>query len=157
MLMGVCFAVLGLLATNEYLNKRLINLMSLSDHSGVVRTIGGFHFLSEIPWYGCGVGNNVNFYKSLNALNNEHLWYSGSGEFYNVILVAIITMGYLGAIGLVMFEFNILKDNKKVFTSLLLTHFGWGQLFSAPIWIFLIYYLILFQKDNKSIITIRGC
>lgn len=151
MLIGVLFAVCGLLVTNEYLNKRLMNLMSLSDHSGVVRTIGGLYFLRETPWYGCGVGNNVNFYKSLGTLNNEHLWYSGSGEFYNVILVAIITMGYVGVIGLVMFEFNILKDNKKVFTSLMLTHFGWGQLFSAPIWIFLIYYLILFHKGNKSI------
>ncbi|MCI9448240.1 MAG: hypothetical protein HFH36_12850 [Lachnospiraceae bacterium] len=130
-----------LIITNDYLRSRLIGFMTLKDSSGVVRTIGGFHFLSEIPWYGVGVSNNANFYHSLNGLNS--LWYSGSGEFYNNILLAIITMGYVGAVGFLLYEYGVLRKNKKIFFALLVTHFGWGKLFTAPIWIFLIYYLIM--------------
>lgn len=130
--------------TNDYLRSRIINLFQLKDHSGVVRTLGGFQFLKYIPWYGVGLGNHANYYNSLNLLST--LWFSGSGEFYNNILLAIITMGYIGTIGFLMLQYNILKDKKKLFIVLMITHFGWGKLYTTPIWIFLILYIVI--KSN---------
>ncbi len=139
-------ALIILFNKNDYLRGRLINLFNMKDHSGIVRTIGGFHILEYLPWYGTGVGNHANFYKSLSGMSE--LWFSGSGEFYNVILLAIITVGYIGAIGFIMLQYEILKNDKKIFFALMVTHFGWGKLYTTPIWVFLIIYLVL--KEKKS-------
>lgn len=134
-------ALAVLINANDYLRSRLINLFDMKDHSGVVRTVGGFHILEYLPWYGTGVGNHANFYKSLS--NMSELWFSGSGEFYNVILVAIITIGYIGAIGFILFQYQIMKTDKKMFIAFMVTHFGWGKLYTTPIWVFLIIYIVL--------------
>lgn len=144
-IVGMAFVALVVLS-NDYLLGRLKNLLEMKDHSGIVRTFGGFHILPYVPWQGVGIGNHVNFYHSLNL--NDLLWFSGSGEFYNNILVAVITMGYIGAIGFLLFEFGILKDNKKIFVALLVTHFGWGKLFTTPIWVFLILYLCMKKQTD---------
>lgn len=140
------FAVICVLAQNDYLRNRLINLFSLKDHSGVVRTIGGFYFLEYVPWYGVGIGNHTNYYQEL-AINNT-LWFSGSGEFYNNILLAIITMGYVGMIVFILYQYVILRHNFKLFIALMITHFGWGKLWVSPIWIFLMLYKIY---DSKKV------
>lgn len=134
-------ALAVLINTNDYLRSRVINLFAMKDHSGVVRTVGGFHILEYLPWYGTGVGNHANFYKSLG--NMSEFWFSGSGEFYNVILVAIITIGYIGAIGFILFQYQIMKTDKKMFIAFMVTHFGWGKLYTTPIWVFLIIYIVL--------------
>lgn len=139
-------AILVVILSNDYVRFRLVTLMQLKDHSGVVRTVGGFYFLHYIPWYGVGLGNNVLYYNTLTNLST--VWFSGSGEFYNNILVAIITMGYLGTIGFLWYEYEILKNNKKVFWSLLITHFGWGKLYTSPIWVFIIFYITA-EMNNK--------
>lgn len=140
---GVTFiiALVVLINQNDYLRGRLINFFDMKDHSGVVRTVGGFHILEYVPWYGTGIGNHANFYKSLSNMNE--FWFSGSGEFYNVILVAIVTIGYIGAIGFILFQYQIMKTDKKMFIALMVTHFGWGKLYTTPIWVFLIIYIVL--------------
>ncbi len=150
---GFVFAValITLISTNGYLLSRVENLFNLKDHSGVVRTVGGFHILEYIPWYGVGVGNHANFYKTLSNLNP--IWFSGSGEFYNNILLAVITMGYIGALGFILLQFEILKKDKKLFVVFMVTHFGWGKLYTAPIWVFLILYLVLQEKDKNNIMV----
>lgn len=143
---GIVFigALAVLLNENDYLRGRLINLLNMKDHSGIVRTVGGFHILGYIPWYGTGVGNHANFYKTLGEMNS--FWFSGSGEFYNVILLAIVTMGYIGALGFILFQYEILKTDMRIFLCLMVTHFGWGKLYTTPIWVFLIIYIILKEK-----------
>lgn len=131
---GVIFGSL-LIVRNDYLRNRVISLFNLKDQSGVVRTIGGFYFLKYIPFCGVGAGNHANYYNSLKSI--EQMWFSGSGEFYNVILLSIISIGYLGALVFILYQWEILKGNKKVFFMLMLTHFGWGKLWTAPTWIFL--------------------
>ena len=146
-------ALYVLIQKNTYLRGRVANLFALKDHSGVVRTIGGFKFLDYIPWYGVGIGNHANYYKSLLGLGT--LWFSGSGEFYNNILLAIITMGYIGAVGFLLFEYQVLKKDKKIFVALIISHFGWGKLYTIPIWLFLILYILLknqveMVEDNEN-------
>lgn len=143
-------AIVGIATFNSYLMRRVINLFALKDTSGVVRTIGGFHFLGEIPPYGVGLGNHSLYYHSLNLDASELIWYSGSGEFYNIILVSIITMGYIGAMGLLLYQFFILKKNIRLFCSLLVTHFATGRLFTTPLWVFLILYLAIIKLQNQN-------
>lgn len=153
---GVCvIAVIYIVYSNDYLQGRLLNLLELKDNSGVVRTVGGFHILPEIPWYGVGIGNHANFYKTLTNLNS--LWFTGTGEFFNNILLAIVTTGYIGALGFLLFEYQILARNKKIFIALIITHCGWGKLYTTPIWVFLIFYSILYLKDNKKIQEKENC
>ena len=142
---GFFIALILLIGMNDYLRGRLVNLLSMKDHSGVVRTVGGFHILEYLPWYGAGIGNHANFYKSLGEMSD--IWFSGSGEFYNVILIAIVTIGYIGALGFVMLQYKILENDKKIFLCLMVTHFGWGKLYTTPVWVFLIVYIILNEKE----------
>lgn len=131
---------------NSYIRERVLRLVQLKDNSGVVRTIGGFHFLAEIPWYGVGIGNHAVYYKSLSITNT--IWYMESGEFFNVLLLAAITIGYIGMIGLLMFQYGALKKNKKVFFAFIVTFFGWGKLYTTPIWTFLILYKSIIQEKK---------
>lgn len=137
------------LVFNGYLRGRLINFFALKDMSGVVRIIGGFHFLGEIPPYGVGLGNQSLYYHSLNLDIAEQMWYSGSGEFYNIILVSIITMGYIGTIGFLLFQYYSLRKDKRIFTSLLVTHFATGRLYAPSLWVFLILYLTASMRGRR--------
>ncbi len=134
---------------NDYIHTRVSNLMRLQDHSGVVRTIGTFHFLTESPWYGTGVGNGSTFYKSLNI--GDSIWYAGGGEFYNVIVVAAITMGYLGMLGLLIYQYSFMRFSKKLYLAFLATQFGWGALYMPPNWVVLLYvYLMMDMKEGPA-------
>lgn len=154
------FAFLGLtlaagvtFMANSYIRGRVLRLLQLKDNSGVVRTIGGFHFLTEIPWYGVGIGNHASYYKSL--LLPDSIWYMESGEFFNVLLLAIITMGYLGMIGLLIFQYGALEKHKKIFWAFMVTFFGWGKLYTTPIWTFLIIYAVCIE-EQRGILKIQG-
>ncbi|MCI8681986.1 MAG: hypothetical protein HFH50_03150 [Lachnospiraceae bacterium] len=109
MIIGMCIFI----QSNDYLRGRLVNFLAFKDQSAVVKTVGGFQFLKEVPWYGVGIGNNANFYQNISQ--KSHLLYNNSGEFHNNILLAIITMGYVGALGFLLYENNVLKKSKKVF------------------------------------------
>lgn len=138
--------LLGIFISNEYIRSRIINLFALKDHSGVVRTLGGFYFLKEVPWYGVGIGNNAAYYFSIDISKDDLMWYSGSGEFYNWLLVAIITMGYIGAIGLVAYLFSVLKKDIKLFFIVLVIGSATGRLFTPTLWVFLIFYKTINQQ-----------
>lgn len=137
---GSVIGVVSLILTNDYLRGRLINLFLLKDNSGVVRTVGGFQFLKYIPWYGVGIGNNATFYSSMTEIDS--FWFSGSGEFYNNILLSIITMGYIGMFGFILYQYLVLKKDIKLFIALMITHFGWGKLWVTPLWVFLMIYKV---------------
>lgn len=142
------FALSALIMFNGYFRGRFLNLFALKDHSGVVRTVGGFHFLEYVPFYGVGIGNHANYYHSLTGLST--LWFSGSGEFYNVILLSIISIGYVGTVFLLLYQYSIFKKNKKLFLVFILTCFGWGKLWTVPVWSFLLMYKYI--SEDKYII-----
>lgn len=131
------------LATNGYVLGRVKNLFALKDRSGVVRTVGGFYFLKYTPFYGVGLGNQANYYHSLDSGVREMEWFSGSGEFYNILLVAVITMGYIGMAGFLLLLWQILRKDIRLFFSLLVVFMSTGRLFTPSIWVFLILYVAM--------------
>lgn len=150
MLSGILLGIVGggaVWLTNDYIRKRMMDFFVLKDHSGIVRTIGGFFFLEYIPFWGVGLGNHSNYYFSLEI--NDTMWFSGSGEFYNNILLAIITMGYVGGVLFIAYQYVILKNHKKLFFALMVTHAGWGKLLTAPIWIFLLLYKNIYRNGEE--------
>lgn len=136
------------LSRSGYVLGRVRNLIDMKDRSGTVRLFGGFKFLENIPWYGVGIGNQKEFYFSLLGLNGDSVYYGGSGEFYNIIVVAIISFGYIGAIALLGF-FYYRVQNKKIFISLVAIFFATGRLFTPTFFVFVIFCDVL----NKTIET----
>jgi hypothetical protein len=134
---------------NEYIINRIINTFAFKDQSGVFRLFSGFLFLKETPWYGVGVGNIDGYFFST-ALSNS-LIFSGSGQFYNNIAIAIISLGYIGLIGFLFVHIGCIKKNYKMLILLLLTHFTWGKLFTINIWIIMIFFITLNMKDKKPV------
>jgi hypothetical protein len=156
---SACFAgTVGLLFANGNIRERIFNLFKLKDASGVTRTIGGFFFLKYSPWYGTGPGNSVNFFMSFSSLPEiEQKWFESTGEFFNNILLSIIILGYIGALGFLVYQFAVLKKHKILFFALMAIHFGWGKLFDAPIWFFLLLYIAICDPydDDEPVWFVR--
>lgn len=134
---------------NGYFRSRIINFMHFKDNSAVVRTFGSVHFLLESPWYGVGVGNNRMFYNSLDL--GESMWYAGGGEFFNVIVLAAVTMGYIGMVGVIVLEISAVRRNWKLLIVFLLAQCGWGLLYSTPVWIFMIMAYVVTSANYTSV------
>ncbi len=157
-LAGVMF-----LARNPYILGRIENLFALKDHSGVVRTIGSIIYLKYVPFWGVGLGNGAGYYNSLPDEIKNLYWFSGSGEFYNIFVVAIISMGYIGAAGFVMYLYSVFRRNKRMFLSLCVVFFSTGRLFTPTIWVFMIIFMTIECirreeiKESKEIIARNKC
>lgn len=130
----------------DFIRLRLSLLMSSDDRSAIIRTVGTFHYLLDTPWYGTGIGNNALYYQSLGW--GDTFYYSEGGEAFNVLVVIALTMGYIGLLGILIYQHSFLKSNKKLFISFLLTDFGWGLVFSTPIWTFLLMYFLASEEEN---------
>ncbi len=137
----------------DFIRIRFLGFITLNDHSAILRTLGTFHFLVDTPWYGTGIGNNALYYKSLGW--GDTFWYSQGGEAFNVLVVAALTMGYIGLIGLLIYQYSFLKHNKKLFLAFLLTQFGWGLVFSTPIWTFLL--MCYLAMDEEAMLLQDEC
>lgn len=148
---GVGITVLTILTTDNYIGNRLKNTFRLVDSSGVVRTIGGFKFLKYVPFTGVGIGNVESFYNSLNLAPT--IWFSSSGNFYNNILLAIISIGYIGAIIWLVYQWILLKDNIIIFLILMITHFAWGKFNVSVVWVFLMFGTVISKLNKKSEIS----
>lgn len=132
---------------NEYIRNRIIRVMQMQDYSSVLRTFGTLHALIDAPWYGVGIGNNANYFKRF----GKTMWYNGTGEFYNVIIIAAITIGYLGMIGILLYQYYYLRHRLKLLFAFMITQCGWGYLFSTPGWTFLVLSSVLiYYADNKK-------
>lgn len=156
--MGLLVLAMGFVAifnANGYFRSRIINFTRLKDSSAVVRTFGSLHFLLESPWYGVGPGNNRMFYSSLNL--GETMWYTGSGEFFNVIVLAAVTMGYIGMVGLLMLEISAVRKNWKLFMVFLVAQCGWGMLYTTPVWVFMIMAYVVTSADYVSARRYKKC
>lgn len=145
-------AVILLLSKSGYVSSRIHNVVDMKDRSGTVRLFGGFKFLEYVPWYGAGIGNQKEFYFSLFGANGDPVFYGGSGEFYNIIVVAIISFGYIGAIALLGFFYYRVK-NKKIFVSLIAVFFATGRLFTPTFFVFVMFCDVLYEtietKNNS--------
>lgn len=135
----------------DFIRLRLSLLFSSNDRSAIIRTVGTFHYLLDTPWYGTGIGNNALYYQSLGW--GDTYYYSEGGEAFNVLVVIALTMGYIGLIGILIYQYSFLKTNKKLFLSFILSDFGWGLVFSTPIWTFLLMYDLAVEERNSYFVS----
>lgn len=138
-------------AGSSYIRNRIIRLIHLEDYSSVLRTFGTFHALTDAPWYGVGVGNHANYFRPF----GQTVWYNGTGDLYNTIILAAVTMGYIGMAGFLMYQYVLLKKRLRLFFAFLITQCGWGYLFTTPGWTFLILSSVLICYSDREIQPVR--
>ncbi len=136
-----------LYCSSDYIQNRVMRMVRMEDYSAVLRTFGTFHALLDAPWYGVGAGNHAAYFMRFGKTE----WYNGTGEFYNVIILSALTMGYLGMAGLLLYQYYFLKQRPKLLFVFLVTQGGWGYLFSTPVWVFLILGSVLISYADSGI------
>ena len=130
--------------SNDYLMQRLAYIISGQDGSATVRVLSAFSALEYAPFFGVGLGNNTNYFAYIIEIYQA----SETGELYNNLVLAIITTGYLGGLFFVLYQRKVFRKNKALFWFLMLTHFAWGRLWTAPMWIFILLYKVAQRKDE---------
>ena len=136
---GVIFVL-----SNDYLSQRLVYIFTGQDGSASARVLEGFKFLEYTPFFGVGLGNNSNYIAKIFEAHGGVI----TNELYNNIILAIVTTGYIGAVFFILYQGRVFKKNKGLFWLLMLTHFAWGKLWAAPMWIFILLYKVISKKDE---------
>lgn len=139
LVVGVIFVL-----SNDYLSQRLVYIFTGQDGSASARVLEGFKFLEYTPFFGVGLGNNSNYIAKIFEAHGGVI----TNELYNNIILAIVTTGYIGAVFFILYQGRVFKKNKGLFWLLMLTHFAWGKLWAAPMWIFILLYKVISKKDE---------
>lgn len=139
---SVFLGVLAFVASNEYVIRRVSNIISLTEGSGTRRLFGGFELAKEFPFYGIGLGNLQNFYYSL----SKTFEYATGWQIHNVFPIIFSVSGIIGVCVFLYFLYQLNRNNYLLGIFLLGSFFTWGYFNTTPFWVF----LLLIYTGNMS-------
>lgn len=139
---SVFLGVLAITASNEYVIRRVSNIISLTDGSSTRRLFGGFELAKEFPFYGIGLGNLQNFYYSL----SKTFEYAIGWKVHNIFPIIFSVSGIIGVCVFLYFLYQLNRNNYLLGIFLLGGFFTWGYFNTTPFWVF----LLLIYTGNMS-------